>query len=41
MFGVRAALYPVVEAGGLPITIAIIASCYAVAHAIERRQSSS
>jgi len=36
MLGLRAALYPVIEWGGLPITIAIITSCLLIAHRWER-----
>ncbi len=36
MLGVRVLLYPVIEFGGLPITIAIITACLLIARRWER-----
>jgi hypothetical protein len=38
-FGLRSALYPIIEAGGPFLAIAIIVSCMYIAEVVERRRS--
>jgi hypothetical protein len=38
MFGFRAMIYPVIEAGGIPTALALIAVCFFIAERIQRHR---